>query len=334
MKTKPFPKHQFHDLLNETIHELDRKNGNAHFYYGEARSLIDNYKESAVKSELGIEHEEKILSGLKFLLDAVHEADQIVFDRKAHDVIAITHALDKYNLALQMDISFPSEISSILARRIKKASNILDGLLSKKVEIYEEKPKKIVNKIQIITDVTLTPNYLLSSVSPYIKATVDLQMVLNEMENKEKQDVRILSITQKSPISFSLDGAGEAIRVIMNEIIPWRRKHSDTIERLEEESLRLDSEVNRAETLAKRSEPGNLRNQAYKTVEEARRMQFEYDLLIEGEIKTLAREIVLERLQIKTQKEISIAIEKILPAIKTLLLTDLDIDIKKLGELE
>lgn len=123
----------------------------------------------------------------------------------------------------------------------------------------------------------LTPEYLLTVVGPYLKAISDLQQILDEMLERAPGKVHIQSITQHSPISVSLDGAGEAVEAIKNTVVPWRRRHLEQLAHLALTEKQVEIEIKRAEVLERRARAEKDRQEAERLSAEATLKRAEAD---------------------------------------------------------
>lgn len=130
----------------------------------------------------------------------------------------------------------------------------------------------------------LTPAVLGREVTPYLEALADLQGVLDEIRRAEKKPVVIWSIIQGS-VEVSVEGLGEAIATLRDDLIPWRRKHAQKKAELAEQGARLRIEREQAEILAARA-------RAAKEREEAKQLQLDYE----------RKRLENERLAIENQK--------------------------------
>jgi hypothetical protein len=277
--------------------------------------------------------EEEWSANLDHIINVVQEADDIIFHvNDHHDAALVRKAVGLYNQALQEDKLNIRELSSLLAKRVKKASDILSDMLSESslVEVYE-KPKKVVNRIQFATQAPLTPDYLISEIGPWIKATVDLQIVINDFQNREKEDIRVLSITQRSPINVTISAAAEAILAIIQIIVPWRRRHAQKLAEIEVQSRLLGLELQKAEVVEKRALASKAHHESNLSYEVSRRRKFENDLLFERLCREPTLEIAKNTLQLAREEDIEIAVEKMLPAVTTLATSNLDISKTDLG---
>jgi hypothetical protein len=80
-----------------------------------------------------------------------------------------------------------------------------------------------------------TPHYLAISVSPYLKALIGVQGVIDQLGGRTPTRVDIESINvsaRESTVSVSLAGAGEAIELVHDQVNPWKQKYAGLIERL------------------------------------------------------------------------------------------------------
>jgi CRP-like cAMP-binding protein len=103
------------------------------------------------------------------------------------------------------------------------------------------------------TDATLTATYLEKTVAPYLKATTDLQHVLDSVKGRPFREIRIYKISQNSPIEAVLGNAVDAVTSAKEDIIPWRRKHAQQMAHLIEQEKTVAIERERTEILSSRA---------------------------------------------------------------------------------
>jgi transcriptional regulator with XRE-family HTH domain len=115
----------------------------------------------------------------------------------------------------------------------------------------------------------LTPDYLASTLTPYLKAIAEIQYVIQAVRRQQKQPVDILSIRHFSPVEVSMDGAGDAIGVVRDIVVPWRRNHAREMARLAELEKQADIEIKKAEVLEGRARAVKERQEAEKLAAEA-----------------------------------------------------------------
>jgi hypothetical protein len=86
---------------------------------------------------------------------------------------------------------------------------------------------------------------------------------------RKHTEVIITSIKQHSPISVSLDGAAEAIGVVRDTIVPWRRKHNERMTRLSEEEKQAEIEIKKAEALESQARASKEKQEAERLAAES-----------------------------------------------------------------
>jgi len=104
-----------------------------------------------------------------------------------------------------------------------------------------------------IAAVPLTPSYLERTVAPLLRAIEKLQVVCNLIQKKSEREVVIASITHRSPVMVALQGAIEALSLMRDMIIPWRRQNAERISRLKEQQISAEIAAKSAEALDTRA---------------------------------------------------------------------------------
>jgi hypothetical protein len=180
------------------------------------------------------------------------------------------------------------EVRSVAARSIKRGDGVVGTLF---VNYLFSEDELESNAEQTATDIslveeggsqTLTPLYLAQNISPFLNALSDIQNIINEILDRRPLGINIRAIRQESPISVSLEGAVEAVQVVKDTVVPWRRKHAETMARLLEQEKLAEIESKKAEVLEKRAnaakgraEAEKLTTEAVKQREEAEKMKLE-----------------------------------------------------------
>ncbi|MBC7878956.1 MAG: DUF1232 domain-containing protein [Anaerolineales bacterium] len=142
----------------------------------------------------------------------------------------------------------------------------------------EDFQTKIVPKLVVIIilvskkEYEFTPEYIHTVVNPFINSIIEIQHIIDEITGLQPQEVKVLSITRNSPLSVSLDGASQAIRIFQETFVPWRSKHARLLAQLEEEEKR-------AEIIIKRIQAQRDHVETSKLEEELRRHKIENDKL-------------------------------------------------------
>jgi hypothetical protein len=98
---------------------------------------------------------------------------------------------------------------------------------------------------------TLSLLHLIDDIVPYLQAIADLQRIIDEIKAQPHEQVVVHSITQGSAL-VSLEGAKDAIELILSVVVPWRYKHAREMAGLTEIEKRIQVEKAKAEVLASR----------------------------------------------------------------------------------
>lgn len=150
-------------------------------------------------------------------------------------------------------------------------------------------------------DTPLTPEYLETIVTPYLKALESLLQIINEIKGEPLNSVAIQGITKRSPLTVNFDvGAGEAIQTIQETIVPWRRKNAKELKEVE-------LELKKAEVIQTRIRTTKEREESKKISAEITREQAETEkIYLENEERKL---ILAERRFELEKKRIELALD-------------------------
>ncbi|GEM_PF-6919044 len=88
----------------------------------------------------------------------------------------------------------------------------------------------------------LTPNRLAGHLAPYLNAIINIQNAIDELRGLPLQKIGILSIQGPEPLQISSHGAAEAVQLVREIVIPWRRKNYHRIRRVSTGQLRGEIE--------------------------------------------------------------------------------------------
>ena len=178
----------------------------------------------------------------------------------------------------------------------------------------------------VVPTATITPLYIMKTLSPYFVALADLQDCINHIRNCPSSEIRIFSLEQFSPINMTISGAPAAIQIIRELIVPWRRKHAVTMAHLHEQERRIGIEIASAEVLEKQARVKGVRTEALIRLEELRRRKLENEKLsieLHREKAQLAIDIV-NKIDPNLSETDKIAhVVKLLPSLDTLVSSNL-----------
>jgi hypothetical protein len=107
--------------------------------------------------------------------------------------------------------------------------------------------------IKLSSEKKITPNHLANDIVPYLQAITDLQLIIDEVKARPYKGVEVRTILQGSAL-ISLEGATDAIELIMSVVVPWRYKHAQAMAKLAESEKQVQIEKARAEILASRKQ--------------------------------------------------------------------------------
>jgi len=174
----------------------------------------------------------------------------------------------------------------LLAQKVAEA---LDGDLSYDdtnldgTSIKFSLPIKKENLITLTSTISpsqkITPQYLITSIAPYINSLAEIQHIIDDAKGRQFREISVKSIQQNSPISVSLDGASDAIQLVQEAVVPWRRKHAENMSLLLEQEKQVDIESKKAEVLEKRAHAEKDRVEASKQRIEVEKIKLENEKL-------------------------------------------------------
>lgn len=78
----------------------------------------------------------------------------------------------------------------------------------------------------------LTPDYLVSTIGPYLNAISQLQYIIDEAAERTQSEVHINTISasvQHSHIRVAIDGVPDAISLVKAIVVPWRKQQNSSL---------------------------------------------------------------------------------------------------------
>jgi hypothetical protein len=149
----------------------------------------------------------------------------------------------------------------------------------------------------------LTPRYLLDVVAPYLDAVAELEQIVSSAPAKEPAEIWIRSMSQASPVSVRIDGVVEAIELILDSVIPWRREHAKKMAELAERKQEAEIAMYQADAQEKRARARRERAEAHQAEEDLLGPQ-RLAKLKKMELENEERRLELERARINLAFEI------------------------------
>lgn len=249
----------------------------------EAKDIIDEYKNDSslviVDVRLKDDDVDKDTSGLGKLV-------------KVNDipVIVLTDALRKDGKLSQLvykiltgfsDIEFQEKMLESETQR--HLDEFIDTLISGRIKISLIFRESNTSNWQSI----ITPNILISDIGKYLLALEQIQNIIDDIREEPREVVKIIELSQNSPISISLEGAAEAAEIIRDSVTPWRKEHEKQMLLLEQQEKIANIEVQKAEVLEMRSRAQMNRSEANKMT---------------SDIEHVKAEVEIERLKLENKK--------------------------------
>jgi hypothetical protein len=188
---------------------------------------------------------------------------------------------------------------------------------------------------QVSNDRQLTTRYLSSTLIPFLNAVESIQHIFDDILHRPHTEMVVRHVAQYSPIDVNLEGAAEAIKVVKEDIIPWRRQHAKKIAALEEKQVQEEIKRKRAEALEIRArskkehaEAAKIQAEAAKLRQEAERMSIE-NARARFELDAAKLKFALELVdkmnpELPEAQRITQAV-RLLPAINSIATSDVDI---------
>jgi hypothetical protein len=96
------------------------------------------------------------------------------------------------------------------------ASGLLEDQVISTIELAPDDPMRAQ---------PLTPDLMTTAVSPYLSAIGNIQAALDRIRRRESGAV-IITEVQANPIRVSFSGGRDAVRVIREDVLPWRRDNA------------------------------------------------------------------------------------------------------------
>lgn len=142
------------------------------------------------------------------------------------------------------------------------------------------------------TNRTLTCTLLQHEIIPYIEAIQAIQNIIDEINGTGSRPIEIISVT-KGSINVELSAGAEVVKIIQEEITPWRKAHAEQMAELETRSKKIAIEKEKAEIHA-------INMRRTKEAGEAEKLQAEINLI---RAQTRQQEIENEKQELYLQKD-------------------------------
>jgi hypothetical protein len=208
--------------------------------------------------------------------------------------------------------------------------------LARAREQAQERARELKLKAETIlifdTDESLTPQYLTETIAPYLNAVAKIQQVIDEIQDNPHKEAKIHFITQNTPITATVSGVAQAVQIIGEMTIPWKRKHAQKMTALAQAEKQAQIQMLNAEVSESKAWTEKERAKA-----EAKRIESE-QMRLENE--KLRRELAREKMQLVLgfvnqigpelkPEDKMIYVQKFLPHLETILSSPLRLTVEQ-----
>ncbi len=235
-------------------------------FYTKLVGLIDAGEEHQALALLDtVENQSDRLTTLRQMASALDRALDLDRDRARALALALARALDPaLDRARALDLAFARararalDLDRALALALAFDRDRDLALAYKRTQFLvralekETGSKHVDADLVLLGSADLTADHLSHTVAPYLQAVVSLQRGISELAGIDFIEPRISMISQNSPLGVEMSGVAEAVGVIRDILVPWRRKHAQKMAEIEEAKGELEIQRIRTETSQKR----------------------------------------------------------------------------------
>lgn len=239
----------------------------------------------------------------------------------------LTAALVDFDLALRLDPSY--------AQAIAGKDRAIQALTESTQNTHSHFIIESAN-----SNIELTPENLTQKVAPYLIAIGDMQAIIDNIFGRQHNKVLIKSITQNSPIGISLDGVSETIQLIVDYVVPTKRKHAEIMaeyarreKQYEIEKKRIEIQEINFNSIKNKQELEKLSVEIEKMRAEAEKVRIDNEkarLELAGLKINLASDILAKVAPNLPETEKLTHLFRLLPVIETIVSSDIEIRTEKL----
>lgn len=132
---------------------------------------------------------------------------------------------------------------------LEETSNTLES--SSDTSLLDSQPisqvgSSFISDLTFAADSNLTADFFRYELLPYLEAVQEIQDIIDDINGEDHHPIEIIRIA-KGSVNVGLIGGEEVIKIIREEITPWRREHAKQMAELERRSKKLAIEMERAE---------------------------------------------------------------------------------------
>ena len=173
----------------------------------------------------------------------------------------------------------------------------------------------------------VTVSYLSVALNPYLQALADLQRVIDDSHGQLPREVVINTISalrQDLPISVSLNGASDAVRVLKSLIPPWQKKHIELLTKLHSRAS-VDFSSQQGWAGQQSSDVTRMIRESSLNEEIANNIWTE----LQSELGDLALKLIADTSPLLDESDKARFVQRVLPAITTLAIGKLQVSLER-----
>lgn len=179
--------------------------------------VTSRYAQKLKEREGGVGYESTILEG-----EVLRKTIPIILH--SEDVKYMPEALrGKVYINLSKESESDESLKQLIAT-LKTPENKLSNRITSDMVIN---PSSVTFQLIPNQSQWLTPDFLAEKISPYLQAIENIQQITDEIRAVEHTPIRITQISQHSPIGVSLEGVSDTVQLIVDYVVPWKRKHAE-----------------------------------------------------------------------------------------------------------
>jgi len=148
--------------------------------------------------------------------------------------------------------------SALTLGRAEALNREIHGLTERRLELETElvvlqTGAPTPTLLTVTTPLRITASSLRNEIAPMVEALQEIQETADAASGTEYRG-QVTSISQSSPVKISLAGLGDAVKLVLTQVIPWRREHARQMLRLKEEEADLENQRRRAQIAREHAE--------------------------------------------------------------------------------
>lgn len=196
-----------------------------------------------------------------------------------------------------------------------------------------KRPNIRAEHLIIRAEQSLSPAYLQHHLLPYLQSLADMQSTCDVILNREHNVITIKRISQESPVEISFQGVADAVKTVLDVIVPWRRQNAKVLAALKTLELAVEIEKKKEEmrTTASKAlaEARKTNAEATKILQDAEKQRLE-NMKLEADVEVVILDMALKKVNEMnprlSQDERTAFALRMLPTMKRLATSEIEIE--------